>query len=43
MTSGSPSTLNVGVGDIESCFDPGDPVEVARARRPIEDMLRRST
>jgi hypothetical protein len=41
MTNGSLSILNIGVGDIEFRFDTGDPAEVERAKRAIEDMLRR--
>jgi hypothetical protein len=43
MTSGSLSILNVGLGDIEFRFDTGDPAEVEKAKRAIEDMLRRAT
>jgi hypothetical protein len=41
MTPGSLSILNVGLGDIEFRFDTGDPAEVEKARRAIEDMLGR--
>ena len=41
MTSGSLQILNIGLGDIEFRFESGDPSEVEKARRAIDDMLRR--
>lgn len=41
MTSGSLQILNIGLGDIEFRLDSSDPAEVEKARRAIEDMLRR--
>ncbi|WP_435020747.1 hypothetical protein TA3x_002000 [Tundrisphaera sp. TA3] len=41
MTSGPLSILNIALGQVEFRADSGDPVEVEKARRPIEDMLRR--
>ena len=38
---GALSVLNVGAGDLEFKFDKDNPQEVVRAKRVIEDMLRR--
>ena len=40
-TFGSLSVLNVGKGDVEITFDKDDPLEIERAKRIIQDMLRR--
>lgn len=37
------SVLNCGAGDLEFKFDTEDPQEVVRAKRVIEDMLRRAS
>lgn len=38
---GTLSVLNVGAGDLKFSFDPAKPAEVERARKTVEDMLRR--
>jgi hypothetical protein len=40
-SSGFLSVLNVGAGDLKMTFDKDKPGDVERARRAIEDMLRR--
>lgn len=35
------SVLNVGAGDLKLTFNSGDPIETDRAKRTVEDMLRR--
>lgn len=39
--SGTLSVLNVGSGDLKFSFDPAKPGEVEKAKRTVEDMLRR--
>ena len=41
MPLGTLSVLNTGAGDMRFSFDSDDPLEVARASRVVEDMLRR--
>lgn len=41
MSSGSLQVLNCGRGDLKVSFEKDDPLEVERARRIIEDMLKR--
>lgn len=39
--TGTISVLNAGAGDMKFSFNSDDPLEVARAQRCVEDMLRR--
>jgi hypothetical protein len=39
--TGSIGILNVGAGDTKISFDPDNPAETAKAKRIVEDMLRR--
>lgn len=41
MSNGEVSVLNVRAGDLRFSFSSDDPIEVERARRVVEDMLRR--
>jgi hypothetical protein len=41
LNPGTLSVLNVGAGDLKFSFDPAKPGEVEKAKRTVEDMLRR--